>query len=121
MGDEIEVLGTNPNAAFTLKVHRGDGMALLGMDWRDPTPPADLVGFSIEYRPPNHANFLALGNRITFATPPSNVGSNPKSSLFAPIQKFRWVHFPFDPELARRVPLSGPARVHVRVAGDHLG
>ncbi len=98
MGDEIEVLGTNPNAAFTLKAHRGDGMALLGMDWRDPTPPADFVGFAIEYRPPNHANFLALGNRITFATPPSNVGSNPKSSLFAPIQKFRWVHFPFDPE-----------------------
>ena len=121
MGDEIEVLGTNPNAAFTLKVHRGDGMALLGMDWRDPTPPADLVGFSIEYRPPNHANFLALGNRITFATPPSNVGPNPKSSLFAPIQKFRWVHFPFDRRTARRVPLSGPARVHVRVAGDHLG
>ena len=119
MGDEIEVLGTNPNAAFTLKVHRGDGMALLGMDWRDPTPPADLVGFSVEYRPPNHTKFLALGNRITFATPPSNVGPNPKSSLFAPIQN-RWVPF-LRSRAARRVPLSGPARVHVRVAGDHLG
>jgi hypothetical protein len=97
MGD-IEVLGTNPNAAFKLKVHRGDGMALLGMDWLDPQPPADFVGFAIEYRPPSHASFSALWNRITFATPPANVGSKPKSSLFAPFQKFRWVHFPPDPE-----------------------
>jgi phosphatidylserine/phosphatidylglycerophosphate/cardiolipin synthase-like enzyme len=99
MGDEIEVLGTNPNAAFKLKVHRGDGMVLLGMDWLDTQPPNDFVGFAIEYRPPNRTTFLALRNRITFATPPTNVGSNPESSLFAPIQKFRWTHFPFDAEL----------------------
>lgn len=98
MGDEIAVLGTNPNAAFKLKVHRGDGMALLGMDWLDAQPPANFVGFAIEFRPPDRTTFLALRNRITFATPPTNVGSNPESSLFAPIQKFRWVHFPFDPE-----------------------
>jgi phosphatidylserine/phosphatidylglycerophosphate/cardiolipin synthase-like enzyme len=95
----FEVLGTNPNAPFRLKVHRGDGMALLGMDWLDPQPPADFVGFAIECRPPNHATFSPVGNRITFATPPSNIGSgNPRSSLWAPIQKFRWVHFPFDAE-----------------------
>ncbi len=110
MGDEFEVLGANASAAFSLKVHRGDGMALLGMDWLDPEPPANFVGFAIEYRPPNHARFLALRNRITFATPPSNVGSNPESSLFAPIQKFRWVHFPFDPEL------PGAYRYRVRPA-----
>ena len=39
MSDHFQVLGTNPNAAFTLKVHRGDGMALLGMDWRDRSRP----------------------------------------------------------------------------------
>ena len=109
MGD-IEVLGTNPNAAFKLKIHRGDGMALLGMDWLDPRPPPDFVGFAIEYRPPDHASFSALWNRITFATPPSNVGSKPKSSLFAPFQKFRWVHFPPDPEQ------TGEYRYRVRPA-----
>ena len=110
MGDEIEVLGSNPNAPFKLKVHRGDGMVLLGMDWLDPQPPNDFVGFAIEYRPPNRTNFLALRNRITFATPPSNVGSNRESSLFAPIQKFRWTHFPFDAEL------PGAYRYRVRPA-----
>jgi hypothetical protein len=110
MAGEIDVTGTNAAALFTLKVHRGDGMVLLGMDWRVGTPPADFVGFSIEYLPPGHVKFLALGNLITFVTPPKNVGSNPNSSLFAPIQKFRWVHFPFDPEL------PGEYRYRVRPA-----
>jgi len=110
MADEMDVLGTNNAAPFSLRVHRGDGMALLGMDWRDGKPPTSFVGFSIEYLPPGNTRFLALGNRLTFATPPKNVGSNPSSSLFAPIQKFRWVHFPFDPERA------GEYRYRVRPA-----
>ncbi len=111
MGEEFEVFGTNPNAAFKLKVSRGDGMALVGMDWLDPQPPTDFVGFAIECRQPNHANFGVLRNRITFATPPSNIGTaNPESSLWAPIQKFRWVHFPFEPEL------PGEYRYRVRPA-----
>ena len=111
MATDIEVLGINANAAFTLKVHRGDGMALLGMDWSDPQPPANFVGFAIETKPPNHANFSPLRNRITFATPPPNIGNaSPESSLWAPIQKFRWVHFPYDPEL------PGEYRYRVRPA-----
>ena len=98
MTGEIAVQGTNSAAPFSLKVHRGDGMCLLGMDWTDGLPSADMVGFTIEYLPPGNTKFLALRNRLTFATPPKNVGTNPFSTLFAPIQKFRWVHFPFDPE-----------------------
>ncbi|MEK6721378.1 MAG: phospholipase D-like domain-containing protein [Chloroflexota bacterium] len=110
MSGEIEVLGTNAAAPFSLKVHRGEGMVLLAMDWKVGRPPADFVGFSIEYLPPGNVKFLALRNRITFATPPANVGTNPNSSLFAPIQKFRWVHFPFDPER------NGEYRYRVRPA-----
>jgi hypothetical protein len=110
MAGEIEVLGTNPSALFSLKVHRGDGMALLGMDWRSGMPPPDFVGFSMEYLPPGRTKFLALSNRLGFDTPAANVGTNPRSSLFAPIQKFRWVHFPFDPEL------PGEYRYRVRPA-----
>ena len=32
---EFQVTGSNANALFTLKVHRGDGMALVAMDWKD--------------------------------------------------------------------------------------
>jgi phosphatidylserine/phosphatidylglycerophosphate/cardiolipin synthase-like enzyme len=110
MAGEIEIIGTNAAAPFTLKVHRGDGMALLGMDWRIGQPPADFVGFSIESRPPGGTTFFALGNRLSFPTPPANAVGNPRSSLFAPIQKFRWVHFPFDPEL------PGEYRYRVRAA-----
>jgi hypothetical protein len=84
---------------FTLKAHRGDGMALLGMDWRTGQPPTDFVGFSIESKPPGGSTFFPLNNRLAFPTPAANATGNPRSSLFAPIQKFRWVHFPFDPEL----------------------
>ena len=34
MADEFQVAGANAKALFTLKVHRGDGMALLAMNWR---------------------------------------------------------------------------------------
>jgi len=98
MTDEFQVRGANAAAAFRLTVHRGDGMVLLGMDWKDGQPPQDFVGFSIQYRLPDNERFFSVWNRLGFATPPTNVGTNPRSSLYAPIQKFRWVHFPFDPE-----------------------
>ena len=31
---EFQVSGTNKAALFTLKIHRGDGMALIAMDWK---------------------------------------------------------------------------------------
>lgn len=40
-----QVTGTNDAALFTLKIHRGDGMALLGMNWKNGKPPARLCGF----------------------------------------------------------------------------
>ena len=89
MAGEIEILGTNAAAPFTLKVHRGDGMALLGMDWRTGQPPTDFVGFSIESRPPGGSTFFPLNNRLGFPTRASNATGNPRSTLFAPLQKFR--------------------------------
>ena len=34
-------------ADFDLKIHRGEGMALLAMNWRRDAPPNDVVGFAI--------------------------------------------------------------------------
>ena len=47
MATDFQVRGTNDAALFTLKVHRGDGMALLAMNWKQGEPPADFFGFAI--------------------------------------------------------------------------
>lgn len=93
----FQVTGTNTAAPFTLKLHRGDGMTLIAMNWRKARPPRDFVGFAIEYQEPSGDRFYALTNRLTFpgvARTKANL-----STLRSPIQKFRWVHFPRNAEL----------------------
>ena len=68
MAAEFQVAGRNAKALFTLKLHRGDGMALLAMNWKQGTPPDDFVGFAIEYREPDGDRFYALKNRLAFPT-----------------------------------------------------
>lgn len=99
MSSEFQVVGTNSAALFTLKVHRGDGMALLAMDWKMSEPPADFVGFAIEYKEPAGFRFYALKNRIGFLGPDGKVNPRSLSTLQSPIQKFRWVHFPRNAEM----------------------
>ena len=95
----FEVLGTNAGAPFTLKLHRGDGMTLLGMNWKDGKPPPNFVGFAIECQAPG-GQFLPLTNRLNFLDANGNVVPGALPTLQAPIQKFRWVHFPQNAELA---------------------
>src|SRR5690349_3391744 len=94
MKNSYQVTGTSRTAPFSLKIHRGDGMVLLAMDWRGGKPPRDFVGFAIEYREPKSAKFWPVPNRIGFPgqRPPPDETSFPSTE--APIQKFRWVHFP---------------------------
>jgi len=99
MSTEFVVTANNAKAPFNLKLYRGDGMALLAMNWKKGKPPKDFVGFAIELKAPNSKKFIALSNRIAF--PGSNGAVNAKklSSRLSPIQKFRWVNFPFNAEL----------------------
>lgn len=99
MSDEFKISGSNPDAKFTLTVHRGDGMALLAMNWKKGTPPDDFVGFAIEYKEPAGDKFFALKNRICFPGAGGKVDPRRLSTLQSPIQKFRWVHFPRNAEL----------------------
>lgn len=99
MAGKFQVAGKIAAALFTLKVHRGDGMALLAMNWKNGQPPRDFVGFAIEYRVPGGTRFLAVSNRIAFPGPSGEVNPNRLSSRLSPIQKFRWVHFPFNAEI----------------------
>ena len=96
----FEVVGTNANAPFTLKLHRGDGMTLLGMNWKTGQPPQNFVGFAIEFQEPNGSQFFPLTNRLGFLDANGNVNPAPLPTLQSPIQKFRWVHFPRNAELA---------------------
>ena len=59
MNAGFQITGTNPAALFTLKVHRGEGMVLLAMNWKAGTPSKDFVGFAIEYREARRQPFLS--------------------------------------------------------------
>lgn len=99
MNDDYMVEGSNTKALFTLKVHRGDGMALVAMNWKQGKPPRDFVGFAIEYMEPGGDRFFALKNRVTFPEADGSVNPNRLSTRLSPIQKFRWVHFPRNAEI----------------------
>jgi phosphatidylserine/phosphatidylglycerophosphate/cardiolipin synthase-like enzyme len=99
MSSDFQIEGHNISALFTLKIHRGDGMSLVAMNWKSGKPPANFVGFAIEYKEPGGNNFFSLKNRLCF---PNTDKSNPNylSTLRSPIQKFRWVHFPRNADMA---------------------
>ncbi|MET0308687.1 MAG: phospholipase D-like domain-containing protein [Sphingomonas sp.] len=99
MAIDYQAMGGNARAPFTLKVHRGEGVALLAMNWRDGEPPEDLVGFGIEYCEPGSTRFLIARNRLNFEGTPNPAGERSFPTLAAPIQKFRWVVFPFNADL----------------------
>ncbi|MGH9929537.1 MAG: phospholipase D-like domain-containing protein [Pyrinomonadaceae bacterium] len=99
MSSEFQVSGSNEAALFTLKLHRGDGMVLVAMNWKEGQPPNDFVGFAIEYKEPDSDKFKSVRNRLSFPAPDGAVNATTLSSRVSPIQKFRWVHFPFNAEL----------------------
>lgn len=90
---------TTSSGSLTIKLWRGERMCLIGMDVKNPEP--DFVGFSIEVKNPTATDFTALRNRIAFDYPPGSpavTGNKQFSSCDAPFQKFRWVHFPQNPQ-----------------------
>jgi len=93
------VSGKNSAALFTLKVRRGEGMALLSMNWKNGTPPDNCVGFAIEYKEPGGTQFFPLKNRLAFRKNDGTFNPNELSTRLSPIQKFRWVHFPRNADL----------------------
>lgn len=99
MSDDFQIFAKNANASFTLKLHRGDGMTLLAMNWKAAKPPRDFVGFALEYKEPGSDRFWVIKNRINFPNADGSVNKERTSSRLSPIQKFRWVHFPVNAEM----------------------
>jgi hypothetical protein len=91
---------TASKPGFRLKLWRGERMCLIGMDVDSPAD--DFVGFAIEVQEPGATTFTPLNNRLAFSyTKPVDqavTGGRWYSSLDAPFQKFRWIHFPDDPK-----------------------
>ena len=103
---------------FSMKVWRGERMCLLGFDVDQPE--ADFVGFAIEVKRPGANTFTALRNRLAFSYPqPAETavnGDKQFSSLKAPFQKFRWVHFPQQPQPG--IYKYRATKMHMPVDGD---
>src|SRR2546423_13986503 len=98
MSSDFQVVGENDAAPFTLKVHRGEGAALLAMNWKDGRPPDDFVGFAIEYVDPEGNGPFSVTTRLAFLRDDGTVDPQTQASNLAPIQMFRWVHFPYHAE-----------------------
>ncbi len=100
MTSDFQITGKIGVAPFTLKLHRGDGMTLLAMNWKTAQPPVDFVGFAIEYQEPEGDRFFAVKNRLAFPGNEADVNPNRMSTRLSPVQKFRWVHFPRNADKA---------------------
>lgn len=96
---EYLVQGQNAKAPFTFAAYRGEGMCMLAMNWKKTTPPNDFVGFVIEYREPKSDKWWPIPNYLTFPGEAARSGPDAHSSRLSPIQRFRWVHFPFTVDI----------------------
>ncbi|MEP7300170.1 MAG: phospholipase D-like domain-containing protein [Caldimonas sp.] len=96
--DDFTATASQPN--FTMKLWRGERMCLVAFDVEAPEP--DLVGFAIECKAPGARRFSPLMNRLAFSydepVTRAVTGERKYSSKKAPFQKFRWVHFPYEPK-----------------------
>src|SRR5438034_10177029 len=80
------VRGSNARALFTLTVYRGEGMCLLAMNWKQATPPNNVVGFAIEVQNPGATQFYAIRNRLAFHDPSGHFNPITLSSRLPPFQ-----------------------------------
>ncbi len=90
---------TTKSGSLTLVLRRGERMCLIGMSM-DPKPTDDFVGFAIAVKSPGANKYTHLRNRIAFdyadQVTPTGFRQYPTSK--APLQTFRWIHFPQEPK-----------------------
>jgi phosphatidylserine/phosphatidylglycerophosphate/cardiolipin synthase-like enzyme len=86
----------NSKNGVSVRAHKGDAMTLLAFDL-DQSKTKNFTGFSIRITPGPQPSYY-LFNLLTYAAdvlkknnvPPAEI----HSTLYSPIQKFRWVHVP---------------------------
>jgi hypothetical protein len=81
-------------ASLTVTTYVGDNKTLLAFNFSKATDAKGLAGFSIRCKPPGKASQY-LFNDLVFEDPSKHVqvpGEDPKSTVNAPFQKYRWTH-----------------------------
>ena len=109
------------SASLAVKLWRGERMCLIGMDVA--APEDDFVGFAIEVKSPGSPDYVPLRNRVNFdyadAASKGVDGFRNYLSTTAPFQKFRWIHFPYDPTDGAY--LYRVTKMHMNAAGALRG
>lgn len=86
------------SGSLSVVLWRGERMCLIAMTI-EPRPAPDFVGFAIEVKSPTSTGFTALRNRLAFSYPSGTDvnGYRQFPTTEAPLQTFRWIHFPSAP------------------------
>lgn len=81
--------------SFSVKAYVGDNKTLLAFNFDSADDAKNLAGFTIECKPPGQPSYY-LYNLLQFQDPSkhSQVVGEARSTINAPIQKFRWTHVP---------------------------
>jgi PLD-like domain len=88
---------TASNSSFSVKAYVGDKKTLLAFNFSSQDNAKSLAGFTIFCQPPGQVPGYYLQNDLRFEDPSKHkqvAGESPSSTVNAPIQKYRWTHYP---------------------------
>jgi hypothetical protein len=118
---DVTFSNSGASASLNVKLWRGERMCLIGMDVA--APEDDFVGFAIEVKSPGSPDYIPIRNRLNFdyadAASKGVDGFRNYLSTTAPFQKFRWIHFPYDPRDGAY--LYRVTKMHMNAAGALRG
>jgi hypothetical protein len=83
--------------AFSVKAYVGDWKTLLAFNFSSQENAKNLAGFTVYCQPPGQVPGYYLENDLQFEDPSNHnqvAGEKPNSTANAPIQKYRWTHYP---------------------------
>jgi len=83
--------------SFSVKAYVGDEKTLLAFNFASRDNAKNLAGFTIFCQPPAQVPGYFLQNFLRFEDPGKHkqvAGESPNSTVNAPIQKYRWTHYP---------------------------
>ena len=83
--------------AFSVKAYVGDKKTLLAFNFSSQDNAKKLAGFTVFCQPPGQVPGYYLQNNLQFEDPSKHkqvAGETPNSTVNAPIQKYRWTHYP---------------------------
>src|ERR1700735_1558217 len=87
--------GAATKSSFSIKAYTGDNKTLLAFNFSDQNDAKNLAGFTISCQFPGQSPFY-LFNFLSFETPGAHSqikSEDPKSTVNAPWQKYRFVDF----------------------------